>query len=462
MDDRNPYLSPNDAFLWVQEADPLLRSTISGLAVLDAPPDWDRLRDRIRRAAHVIPELHHRIVEPPTPGANARWVPEPDLDLDYHLRRVEAPSPHDLDAALELARISAMGGLDRARPLWEFTLIDGIDGDRSAFHTKLHHVLTDGIGAMQLAAEVFDLEADAPPAPPPSHPVEDAAAPEGAALLVDAVRHDLGQLLGAGRHLVDRLGSDLAETIRHPLRSTTDRIETARSIARMVEPLRSTLSPIMTERRLTWRFGIIDVPVDDLKLAAHDLGGSLNDAYLTALTGGLRRYHEHHGAPVDELRFAMPISLRTDDDAVGGNHVTLMRFRVPIAIADPAERLGEIRARVAEVRAERAIAHTQAIAGALNLLPPSIVGSMIKHVDVLASNVPGIDVPIYLGGARVERYYPFGPTLGAAVNATLLSYDGRCCIGVTVDGGAVPDVGTFRSCLADGFAEVTELAPASG
>ncbi|MEO1060796.1 MAG: wax ester/triacylglycerol synthase domain-containing protein [Actinomycetota bacterium] len=459
MDRDDAYLSPNDAFLWVQEADPLLRSTISGLATLDRRPDWERLRARIERAAAVIPELRQHIVEPPTPGTSARWVPTPDLDLDYHLRRVQAPQPHDLDAALELARVSAMAGLDRARPLWEFNLIDGLSGDRAAFHTKLHHVLTDGIGAMQLAAEVFDLERDAPPAalPPPS---VDEPAPEGSALIVDAMRHDLGQLLGAGRELVGRLGEQVAGSIRHPVRTATDTIETARSLARMIEPLHETLSPVMIDRRLVWRLAVLDVGVHELKAAAHELGGSLNDGYLTGLTGGLRRYHEHHGAPIDELRFAMPISLRTADDAAGGNHVTLMRFAVPVGLTDPAERFAALRSRVAEVRDERSIPHTQAVAGALNLLPPAVVGSMMKHVDVLASNVPGIDVPIYLGGARVERYYPFGPTLGAAVNATLLSYDGTCCIGLTVDAGAVPDVEVFRDCMIDGFAEVTDLATA--
>jgi diacylglycerol O-acyltransferase len=106
---------------------------------------------------------------------------------------------------------------------------------------------------------------------------------------------------------------------------------------------------------------------------------------------------------------------------------------------------------------ERSLEFTNAIAGSLNLLPRSVVGAMLKHVDFLASNVPGFAFPIYLGGSRVERYTAFGPTIGASVNLTLLSYDGTCCIGVTLDSAAVPDREVFLACLSEGFEEVLAL-----
>jgi hypothetical protein len=160
---------------------------------------------------------------------------------------------------------------------------------------------------------------------------------------------------------------------------------------------------------------------------------------------------------VDELRITMPISLRKDDDPIGGNRITIMRFAVPIGIADPAERVKALHAIGVDIRNEPAIELSNAIAGALNKLPRRVIGGMLKHVDFLASNVPGFRFPIYLAGAEVERLYALGPTIGASANLTLLSYRDVSCVGVTTDAGAVPDPEVFLACVADGFEEVLAL-----
>ena len=134
-----------------------------------------------------------------------------------------------------------------------------------------------------------------------------------------------------------------------------------------------------------------------------------------------------------------------------------MRFRLPAAISDAGERLRATHATVQRIRRERSLPHTQTIAAALNMLPAAVVGGMLKHVDFLASNVPGMPVPIYLAGAKVDSWYPFGPTIGAAVNVTLMSYEDRCCIGVNVDTAAVPDPERLVACLCEGFAEILDL-----
>ena len=203
---------------------------------------------------------------------------------------------------------------------------------------------------------------------------------------------------------------------------------------------------------------MLQVDLAELKSASKTAGGSLNDGFVAAVTGGLRRYHEHHRAPVGELRVTLPISIRTPDDPAAGNRITLERFRVPVALADPASRIRATGERCRAARGKRSLPHTNAIAGVLNLLPPSAVSSMLKHVDFLASNVPGLGFPVFLAGARMTRYVPFGPTLGAAFNVTLLSYDGTCSIGVTMDGAAIPDTAVFMRCLAEGFDEVLALA----
>jgi len=237
-----------------------------------------------------------------------------------------------------------------------------------------------------------------------------------------------------------------------------DVIETTRSVGRTVAPVSHTLSPVMKQRSLGRDLAMLEVGLGDLKRASAAAGGSVNDGFMAAVTGGFRRYHEHHGKTVDELRVTLPISTRTPDDPIGGNRITLERFAVPVSLRDPAARIRAIARRCRTARDERSVPYANTIAGALNLLPPSAVGSMLKHVDFLASNVPGFGCPLYLAGARVTAYIPFGPTIGAAVNVTLLSYDGTCGIGVTVDTAAVPDTEVFIKCLAAGFDEVLALA----
>jgi diacylglycerol O-acyltransferase / wax synthase len=217
-------------------------------------------------------------------------------------------------------------------------------------------------------------------------------------------------------------------------------------------------SPLMKRRTLVRRLGVLDVPLHELREAAHRGGGALNDAFVAGVTGGLRRYHEKHGVELGDLHLTMPISLRTDRDEMGGNRITLMRFDVPAGLTDPAARIAEIHRRASEVRHERSLPYTQLIAGALNLMPRWYIGSILRHVDFVASDVPGIPVPVFLGGARVRSQYAFGPTIGAAVNITLLTYVDVCSFGINVDTGAIPDYEVFHDCLVEGFGEVLALA----
>ena len=251
-----------------------------------------------------------------------------------------------------------------------------------------------------------------------------------------------------------RLAPSVAvRVVRHPLGTGADMVETARSIGRTVQPLPEVLSPVMTQRGPGRVLHTITVSLDELKQAGAVAGGTLNDSFMAGVTGGLRRYHEHHGATVAELTVTMPISIRKPDDPPGGNRITLQRLRVPLSMADPVSRMRAIGARCRAARAERSLAFTDAIAGALNLVPNTVIGNMLKHVDFLASDVPGFPYPIFLCGARVTGYYAFGPTIGAAMNATLFSYDGSCCIGITVDTTAIPDDKLLTECLLEGFAE---------
>ncbi|MGD0379102.1 MAG: wax ester/triacylglycerol synthase domain-containing protein [Acidimicrobiales bacterium] len=454
------FMRESDAFSWYMETDPALRSTIVAVAWLDRSPEWDTLMDRLERATRLVPIFRRRPVEPPGRLATPRWTLDPDFDLTWHLRRVASPPPHTPGTVIEMARLGAMSGFDTAHPLWEFTLVEGLTGGGAALVMKLHHSLTDGIGGMQLLLALFDTRSDsAPPQGPlPECPCESA---HGTAELVSAsILHEGRKIFGFVRNQANAAIPSMWRSGRHPVHSSRDAIEMLRSVGRTVAPVSNTLSPLMTGRSLRRRLAMLEIGLDDLKRASARGGGSVNDGFMAAVTGGFRRYHEHHGQSATELRVTLPISVRTAGDPAAGNRITLARFTVPVGIADPIARMKCIGVRCRAARDERSVPRSNTIAGVLNLLPPGAVGSMLKHVDFLASNVPGIAFPVYLAGARVTKYVPFGPTIGAAVNVTLLSYDGTCEIGVTVDAAAVPDIDIFMACLAQGFDEVLALGGA--
>lgn len=452
-------MSQTDAFTWAMESDPRLRSTVVTVIMLDRSPDWEVVRARFEALSRSLPIWRQIVVEspPPTPP---RWQDAPDFDVDFHLRRVSAPVPGTLDGVLEMARLAAMADFDRARPLWTATLIEGLDDGGAAVLCKFHHALTDGVGGVQIAMHLFDLteqpraieDVRARSADPEVHPHGPLSG------YIDAVRYDAGLVRKAVTGAVTKAPKLLFDTVRRPLRSAASAGELAGSIYRFVRPVSETGSPLMKQRSLVRRLGVHEVSLAHLKEAAHRSGGSLNDAFVAGISGGLRRYHEKHATTVGDLHLTMPISIRTADDGQGGNHITLARFDVPVGVADPAERISETRERTQRVRNERSTAYVQFLAGAMNLMPRWYIGSMLRKVDFLASDVPGIPVPVYLAGAKVRVQYAFGPTIGAAVNVTLLTYVDTCALGIDVDTGAIPDFEVFHDCLVEGFDEVLALA----
>lgn len=454
------HVRQTDAFTQKMERDPLLRSTIVAVTLFDRSPDWPLLEERIERATRLAPTFRQHLVASPLGLAPPRFAVDPDFDLSWHLRRVSAPPPHTLDTVLEMARKAGMSAFDPARPLWQCTLVEGLQGGSAALVLKVHHSLTDGLGGIQIARHIIDLDpepADLGPLPdlPPAQPL-----PFGpAGPLVDALGYDLSHLIRASASRLRMLPGDTVRTLRDPPRAVRQAWTTVGAIARFARPITTTLSPVMTKRSLIWHYDVLDVPLDAMKRSARadGHGGTVNDAFLAGITGGLRRYHQHHEAPVDELRVTMPMSVRGEDDPEGGNRITLMRFELPISLEQPVARLREISRICGELRHDAAIPYSDTIAGFFNLLPHQLTGGMLKHVDFLASNVPGLEVPVWLGGARLLAFYAFGPTIGAAANITLMSYGDECYIGVNTDAGAVPDPDVFMQCLREGFDEVLAL-----
>jgi diacylglycerol O-acyltransferase / wax synthase len=239
-------------------------------------------------------------------------------------------------------------------------------------------------------------------------------------------------------------------------------VRTTRSVARTLAPAMGPMSTVMLGRGLGRRLEVFDVSLDEMKRVAKATEASLNDVFVAAVIGGVRRYHERHGAAPNELRMTLPINLRQGDDDAGGNRFAPARFPVPTSIADPRERIAAVGALVREVRTEPALQMTSTLAGILNRLPTAtttaLFGGMLKCCDFVTSNIPGAPVSVYVAGARVDRFYAFAPPAGASFNVALISHCDTCCIGVVVDTVAVPDPDVLLGCLHAGFAEVLALA----
>ena len=452
-------MSDADALMWTIEKDPLLRSTITSVAVLDRAPDHDRLIESLDRATRLVPRLRQRVVSNPLSVAPPRWEVDPHFDLHYHLRWTRSAGEGTLRDLLDAAEPIAMQGFDRARPLWEFTVVEGLEGGRSGLIIKVHHAITDGVGAVKIAMHLFDLERDAPldrgpmPDEPPVHVMTQLER------LVDAANHERRRQTGIVRRSARSVITAAAGAAADAPGSARRFRDTLSSVARMLAPATEPMSPIMRARSLSVHFDTISVPLAELKAAAKLAEGKLNDAFVAAIAGGMRRYHEHHGADVDALRMTMPINIRNEETAdLAGNQFAPARFAVPMTIADPIERMRVVRDLVAGQRAEPALALTEPLAGILYRLPTSVAtgvfGSMLRGVDFVTSNVPGVPIPVYFAGALMESQFAFGPMSGAASNVTLLSYLDEVQIAVNSDPAAIPDPEVFQACLLEGLDEI--------
>jgi WS/DGAT/MGAT family acyltransferase len=395
------------------------------------------------------------------------WAEDPHFDLDYHLRWVRGPRGGSLEALLQLSAALAMQGFDRARPLWEFVVVEDFDGERAALIQKLHHAVTDGVGGMLLMQRVYDQTAD--PAPtkdvpplaerPTARPREDGML----RLAAEAVTRRLVNAPGLARQRV----SNAVHLARHPLETLRETSEAFRSLAPMFTPALRPVSPLMQARSTRYRFEVLRMPLSELKSAAHSAGCKLNDAYLCGITGGWRRYHAHHGASVESLRAMIPMDLRgSDSGTVAGNRLSLARFSLPIQDEDAGQRMRRIREILGGQRKRPPAAWVETTAGLLNLLPAAVFtatfGIMARSIDFIASCVLGPREPLYVAGARVEAILPFGPTAGAAANFTLFSYAGEVAVTINVDTASVPDPHRLRDCMTESFDEVLKLGRVTG
>jgi diacylglycerol O-acyltransferase / wax synthase len=451
-------LSPVDYLLYRGEARPETRSAFLDVEILDRPADWARLREALDRASRVVVRMRQKVVIPPLPITSPRWVIDPDFDLDYHVRRVALPAPGTLRQLLDLAEVTLQSPLDTSRALWEALYVEGLEGGRAALLMKLSHAVTDGLGGIALFEQIYDTDREPEPRPLPPLPIPRDLS--GDDLLRSGLEHLPEAAVSASARVLGGAVGAVGRLVRRPGPTVVDTIGFTGSALRMLSGPPTEPSPLLRRRSLVSRTHVLEVPLTELRGAAKAVGGSVNDAYLAALCGGLGRYHEAMGVPVDALPLALPVSLRTGEDPASGNRFAGVTIAAPMSEPDPAERMRLIRYQVIARRSEPAIDVIGRLAPVLSVLPDAAllpIAGRITSADIQASNVPGYAEETFLAGAKVERQYGMGPLPGVAMMAVLISRAGTCTLTARYDTASFTDAEQLEKCLQLGLDEVVEL-----
>lgn len=443
----HPAMTPGDHMMHLGESDPSRRSGMVNLEILDGTPDWDRLVATFDRVSRVVPRFRQKVVVPTLPTTAPRWVTDPDFDITYHMRRVRAPEPGTHRQLLDLAESIAQSPLDLARPLWTVTLVEGLEGGRSALVDHLSHVVTDGVGGVAMAMELYDIteageDRVMPPIPTPADLSPNDLMKQGIAELPAKSLRRTGKLMNFGLRLARDPGK-AAGFIS--------------SLGRVVQSSGTAPSPLLRRRGVGRRTITLQVELAALKAAGKSHGGSVNDAYVAAVTLAMKAYHDAKGVQVDSIPMAVPINIRKPDDSMEGNAFTGVFLSAPIEGEDLAARVESIRTQIKAGKDEPAVDLMGLIAPVVVNLPMVVLQEMmssIKAADVQASNVPSYPIPTWICGQPVVAQYGLGPLPGVAMMVTMISRNGLCHIGFRYDTLSFDDDALLAQSLRAGFVEM--------
>jgi diacylglycerol O-acyltransferase len=458
-----PYerLSAQDAsFLHMETATAPMH--VGSLALFEAAPFLDadgrfRIEDARRLIASRldgVPRFRRRLMEVPFGQGHPVWVDDDRFDLAFHVRLTAVPRPGtDEQLTTLMARLQGRP-LDRRRPLWELWFVEGVEGDRVAVVQKTHHALVDGMSAVDVASVLLDVEPRQPPAHVPVWRPE--PAPSSTQLLGDSVAERLAH------------PAELARRAGDVLRRPGLAADTWQGVSRALRAAGTPAPRLPFNERVgpDRRFELARAGLDTARGIKADAGCTVNDVVLAVVAGGLRHHLTARGVPVDGLvvRTMVPVSVR--DDAAGmtlGNRVSAMVAELPVGIADPVQRLRLVSEQMRSVKDSGQAVGAEALASLLDYAPPtllSLAGRLMtrqRAVNLVVTNVPGPQFPLYCMGARMLEAFPYvGLTETIGLVVAVLSYDGQLGFGVTGDADLLPDLAVLAEGIEKSFAELAE------
>ncbi len=424
----------------------------------DAAPSYMRdLGESLREPVAVRPPFNWRLARPWAPPGLATWV-EDEVDMDYHFRHVALPEPGRIRELLAMVSRVHANLLDRHRPLWESYLIENVEGGRFASYTKVHHSLLDGVAAMRQVLQAFSEDPDD----------REKIAPWARRAEPDGTERDGPGPLSAALRTLGDVASGVTSTIRLG-RVVAEQLARAPFDATITAPFEA--PPSMLNVKLTGarRFVAQDYDFGRIRAVSKALDVTVNDVVLAMCSSALRTYLRDHGAlPTRPLVALVPVSFRRDDASAAGNAIALVPANLATHLEDPAARLELIRDSMRRVKDRvRGLDRTQLVEYSVLMTAPVIIGNLtglsgripLPSYNVVISNVPGPDRPLYWGGAEMVGMYPVSLlTEGYALNITQTSYAGRMAFGITADRQALPSVQRLIDHLADALTELERVA----
>jgi diacylglycerol O-acyltransferase len=454
-------LSSIDAGFLAQEG-PTTHMHIGGIVLLEGPPPAiEDFLDHVRSRLHLVPRYRQKLAVPPLEAGLPLWIDDPTFNLEYHVRHTAMPAPGDEAALLRLAARIFSQRLDRAKPLWELWLVEGLSDGRFALISKTHHALVDGVSGVDLGTVLFDVNRDGTelPAPPPWVPrPEPTPADLVARGLQGAVRRAVGVAAGALTHAANP--SELVERAREVAEGLG---EVAMTALNPPSPTPFNIAPGPHRRLAT-----VHAQLDEFKQIKSVLGGTVNDVVLAVVAGALAHFLRERDwdAGEMELRACVPVSIRTDEQQNAlGNAITIMMAPLPVDVADPMSRLQRVRQVMSGLKESKQALGAKAISNLQDFAPPTIFAQASRlnfssrMYNLLVTNVPGPQFPLYVLGRRMERIIPVPFLAGSrSLAIAIMSYDGAMDFGLLGDYDAMPDLDVVAEGIDGALAELLLLA----
>ncbi|EHN09527.1 Wax ester synthase/acyl-CoA:diacylglycerol acyltransferase [Patulibacter medicamentivorans] len=457
-------LTAVDAGFLHQEG-PAAHMHIGGLTVFEGPPPpFEEILDQVRCRLHLLPRYRQRLARPPLQSGNPVWIDDPAFNLEYHVRRTALPAPGKRAQLREATAQIFSQRLDRSKPLWELWIVEGIETDRWALISKTHHALIDGISGIDIATALLDVTPEGMDVPHPDAAWQPRPVPTPAEMLATGI-------VGAARAGV--LGATKAlEAFARP-RAAAGRVrEIGEGVGEMAWELMNPApdTPLNVPIGPHRRYRAVEGRLETFRRIKDHFGGTVNDVVLAVVTSALRDWLQSRGARTEglELRALVPVSVRsTDERGQLGNRLTAMRGPLPVYIDDPVQRMEVIRRAMRGLKESKQALGAETIANVQNFAPPTVLAQAsrlnfsTRLFNVLVTNVPGPQIPLYLRGRKMERAFPvaFLPK-DHALAIAILSYDGAINFGLIGDHDALPDLKFIADGIASAIDELDDLARA--
>ena len=456
-------LSSIDASFLHQEG-PTSHMHIGGVLVFEGPPpDFNDYLDHVRGRLHLVPRYRQKLTIPPLETGRPLWVDDPDFNLEYHVRHTALPSPGTEQQLFLLAARIASQPLDRSKPLWENWLVEGLEGDRFALISKTHHALVDGVSGVDLASVLLDLERT------PQRPRQDLEPwqPKPEPSPVELVAAGVRGLAGVAGGMVSRA----LDAASHPGTSLGVLRDAVEGVGEIVwaglNPAPET--PLNVEIGPHRRYAVVRHQLEDYKTVKNAFGGTVNDVVLTVVSGALARWLNERGVRTDglEMRALVPVSVRTESHrGTLGNQLTVMRGPLPVYIRDPVARLRFVRRAMDGLKESKQAVGAATLAAVNNLAPPTILAQAsrlnfsTRLFNLIVTNIPGPQFPLYVLGRRLEDLFPlaFLPK-NHALAVAIMSYDGGIDYGLLADYDALPDIDVIADGIDTALRELLEAVP---